>query len=252
MKTPNKPIRVVLADDHEILLEGLRELLNKTFNVVGCATGGRELVALALQHKPEIVVTDINMPDLDGVHAVQQIREAGLATRAVFLTMLQDAKVAMKAFRAGGFIAGYVLKNSAGKELVTAIEEVSAGRSYITPRITRDVLREWCGTAEPLPEGVTPRQTEVLRLIAQGKTMKEGASALNISTRTAEAHKYQMMEHLGFRTTAQLIRFAVQQGLLPVRTSSALPGDLTLPAGQAKADGSRRFTARTETQGSFL
>jgi DNA-binding NarL/FixJ family response regulator len=241
MKTPNKPIRVVLADDHEILLEGLRELLNKTFNVVGCATGGRELVALALQHKPEIVVTDINMPDLDGV-----------ATRAVFLTMLQDAKVAMKAFRAGGFIAGYVLKNSAGKELVTAIEEVSAGRSYITPRITRDVLREWCGTAEPLPEGVTPRQTEVLRLIAQGKTMKEVASALNISTRTAEAHKYQMMEHLGFRTTAQLIRFAVQQGLLPVRTSSALPGDLTLPAGQAKADGSRRFTARTETQGSFL
>ena len=101
MKTPNQPIRIVLADDHEILLEGLRELLNKTFTVVGCAANGRQLVALALQHKPEIVVTDINMPDMDGVQAVQQIRDAKLTTRAVFLTMLHDAAVAMKPFKRG-------------------------------------------------------------------------------------------------------------------------------------------------------
>jgi len=223
MKTTNKPIRVILADDHEILLEGLRELLNKHFLVVACAGGGRELVTLAMQHKPEIVVTDISMPDLNGVDAVEQIRNAGLAARPVFLTMLHDATVAMRAFQAGGLVAGYVLKNSAGTELVTAIQEVHAGRSYMTPRITRDVLREWCETADPAPEGITPRQTEVLRLIAQGKTMKEVASVLSISTRTAEAHKYQMMEHLGFKTTAQLIRFAVQQGLMTPRPVPVLP-----------------------------
>ena len=223
MNTTGKAIRVILADDHEILLEGLRELLNKTFTVVGCAGTGRELVALAMQHKPEIVVTDINMPDMDGVQAVQQIRDAKLTARAVFLTMLHDASVAMKAFQAGGFVAGYVLKNSAGAELVTAIHEVMAGRSYITPRITRDVLREWCEVPTALPGGITPRQVEVLQLIAQGKTMKEVASALAISTRTAEAHKYQMMEHLGFRTSAQLIRFAVQHDLLPPRPNVASP-----------------------------
>jgi DNA-binding NarL/FixJ family response regulator len=219
MKTSQQPIRIVLADDHEILLEGLRELLNKTFQVVGCASTGRQLVALALQHKPEIVVTDINMPDLDGIQAVQQIRDAKLATRAVFLTMLHDAAIAMKAFQAGGLIAGYVLKNSAGAELVTAIQDVLAGRSYITPRIARDVLRESCEVSNRLPGGITPRQVEVLRLIAQGKTMKEIASLLTISMRTAEAHKYQMMHELGIRTCAQLVQFAVREGLV------TLPGN---------------------------
>ncbi|HWD92223.1 MAG TPA: response regulator transcription factor [Verrucomicrobiae bacterium] len=225
MKTTGKVIRVLLADDHEILLEGLRELLNKTFTVVGCANSGRQLVAMALHHQPEIVVTDINMPDLNGVEAVRQIRDGGLKTRAVFLTMLHDAGTAMRAFQAGGFIAGYVLKNSAGAELVTAIHDVLAGRSYMTPRITRDVLLGWCTTVTPIPGGITPRQVEVLRLIAQGKTMKEVASQLEISTRTAEAHKYQMMDHLGFRTSAQLIRFAVQHDLLAGRLGSASYGN---------------------------
>jgi len=227
MKTNYKEIRVLLADDHQILLEGLRELLDNTFKVVGCASSGRELVALALSLKPDVVVTDINMPDLNGVEAVQKIRNAGLTSKAVFLTMLDDAKIAMKAFQAGGIVAGYVLKNSAGTELVTAIQEVLSGRSYITPRISRDLLREWCDKMEPLPEGITARQTEVLRLIAQGKTMKEVASLLDISTRTAEAHKYQMMEHLGFKTTAQLIHFAIQQGLVITPAASSLLGNST-------------------------
>jgi DNA-binding NarL/FixJ family response regulator len=230
MKTTEKAIRVVLADDHEILLEGLRELLSRSFTVVGCANSGRQLVSLALRHKPEIVVTDINMPDVNGIEAVQQIRDTKLNTRAVFLTILHDAGTAMKAFRAGGFAAGYVLKNSAGAELVTAIHEVLAGRSYMTPRITRDVLLNWCATAEPVPGGITPRQVEVLRLIAQGKTMKEVASLLAISTRTAEAHKYQMMDHLGFRTSAQLIRFAVQHDLLAGRPGSASHGNSVMRA----------------------
>src|ERR1044071_7212847 len=224
MKKTNKAARVVLADDHEILLEGLREILAEAFEVVGCVSSGRELVAVVTERKPDIIVTDINMPDLNGIDAVQQLRATGMTVRAVFLTMLDDAKIALKAFQAGGIVAGYVLKNSAGSELVAAINEVLAGRSYITPRISQDLLRECCETADPLPEGLTARQTEVLRLIAQGKTMKEVASVLNISTRTAEAHKYQMMAQLGFRTTAQLIRFAVQQGLIVAPAVTGLTG----------------------------
>jgi len=221
MKTTGKLIRVLLADDHQILLDGLRQLLDHLFEVVACASNGKELVSLALRHKPDVIVADINMPDLSGVEAVRQIRAAGVSSRVIFLTMLDDAKTALQAFQAGGDAAGYVLKNSAGVELIGAIQEVLAGRSYITPRITSGVLNECFHnvnheTAETPPDGLTARQTEVLRLIAQGKTMKEVAAALCISTRTSEAHKYQMMEHLGVKTVAQLIQFAVRKGLVPL------------------------------------
>jgi DNA-binding NarL/FixJ family response regulator len=136
----------------------------------------------------------------------------------IFLTVLDDPKVVLKAFQTAGDVAGCVLKNSAGSELVNAIQEVLAGRSYMTPRITSGVLHECMQRVEQLPEGLTSRQTEVLRLIAEGKTMKEVASVLDISTRTAEAHKYQMMHELGIRTCAQLVQFAVSEGLV------ALPG----------------------------
>src|ERR1044071_3107942 len=154
MKKTNKAARVVLADDHEILLEGLREILAEAFEVVGCVSSGRELVAVVTERKPDIIVTDINMPDLNGIEAVQQIRATGLEVRAVFLTMLDDAKIAMKAFQAGGIVAGYVLKNSAGTELVTAVQEVMSGRSYITPRISKDLLEEWSETQTPPAEGL--------------------------------------------------------------------------------------------------
>jgi len=223
MKSTSKSIRVALADDHEILLDGLRQILIDSFDIVGSAVNGRELVALTMDQKPDVIVTDIVMPDMTGIDAVQQIRKMGLSPRVVFLTMLKDAKLAMQAFDAGGTAAGYVLKNSAGNELVVAIREVLAGRSYITPRIASDLLRQCAQNAPKLPDGLTARQSEVLQLIAHGKTMKEVAAVLDISTRTAEAHKYQMMEHLGFKTTAQLIRFAVQQGLGPLPTAVTPP-----------------------------
>ena len=214
MKNNNKGIRVLLADDHKILLEGLRELLAKKFDVVATAGGGLELVSLSLLHKPDIVITDINMPDLSGPDAVRQILAAGVPVRPIFLTMLDDPKIASRAFQAGGPAVGYVLKSSASIELATAIEEVMSGHNYITPRISGDLLRECRQIMEKKPETPTARQTEVLRLIAEGKTMKEVAAMLDISTRTAEAHKYQMMEHLGIKTTAELIQFALQNGLL--------------------------------------
>jgi DNA-binding NarL/FixJ family response regulator len=219
-RTSHRKTRLLLADDHEILLEALRQLLGKTFDVVGCASDGAELVTLAQRHKPDVFVVDINMPRMNGLKAIEQIRALGVDARPVFLTVLDDGKLVLKAFEAGGGIVGYVLKNSAGNELTVAIQEVLAGRSYISPRITSGVLHECLHRVQQLPEGLTSRQAEVLRLIAQGKTMKEVASVLNISTRTAEAHKYQMMHQLGMRTCAELIQFAVHEGLAPVNQAS--------------------------------
>jgi DNA-binding NarL/FixJ family response regulator len=223
MKPAKKPIRVLLADDHQILLDGLKEVLETEFSVVACATSGKELVSLALKHKPAVIVTDVGMPELDGIEAVCQIRKAGLTSKVVFLTMLGDPAVAMRAFQSVGTSVGYVLKSCAGAELVSAIHEVLAGRTYITPRITSEVLQAAWDNQKPerSPEGLTSRQTEVLRLIAQGKTMKEVAAALDISTRTAEAHKYQIMHDLGVNSVAQLVQFAIQQGLITLPSSSA-------------------------------
>jgi len=222
MKPCEKPVRVLLADDHQILLEGLKEVLEREFSVVACATTGKELVSLALRHKPAVIVTDVGMPDIDGIEAVCQIRRAGVNSKVVFLTMLGDPGVALRAFQSVGDSVGYVMKSSAGTELVLAIHEVLAGRTYITPRITSEVLQAcWRNQkTERPPEGLTSRQTEVLRLIAQGKTMKEVATALDISTRTAEAHKYQMMRDLGVNSVAQLVQFAIQQGLITLPSSS--------------------------------
>jgi len=169
-----------------------------------------------------VIVTDIGMPDMDGIEAVRQLREQGVDSKVVFLTMLGDTSLAMRALQGVGESVGYVVKSSAGEELVSAINEVLAGRTYMTPRITGEVLQAcWRNSkVDRLVPGLTPRQVEVLRLVAQGKTMKEVASELNISTRTAEAHKYQIMQELGVKTIAQLVQFAIQQGLIKLPSSS--------------------------------
>ena len=222
MKSADPKTRVLLADDHQILLDGLKEVLERRFHVVACATSGSQLVSLALRHKPQVIVTDIGMPDMDGIEAVRKVRAAGLKPKVVFLTMLGDPMIAVRAFQAVEGPVGYVMKNSAGDELICAIDEVLAARTYITPRITHEVLQVCLKNAkrDAGPPGLTLRQTEVLRLVAQGKTMKEVAAALNISTRTAEAHKYQMMQQLGVRSIAQLVQFAIQEELVPLAASS--------------------------------
>jgi DNA-binding NarL/FixJ family response regulator len=215
-KSVDKSARVILADDHQILIEGLKELLEGEFSVVACATSGKELISLALRHKPAVIVTDVGMPDMDGIDALCEIRKAGVASKVVFLTMLTDQAVAVRAFQTLCEAVGYVMKSCAGTELVSAIHQVLAGRTYITPRIASEVLQaSWRNAkVERTPAGLTARQEEVLRLVAQGKTMKEVAAVLQISTRTAEAHKYQMMHDLGVNSVAQLVQFAIQQGLI--------------------------------------
>ncbi|MEE9282032.1 MAG: response regulator transcription factor [Myxococcota bacterium] len=206
---------VILADDHKIVADGLRRLLEHEFDLVANVQDGRALVASAAELHPDVIVADISMPLLNGIEAAQQLRKAGSEAKIIFLTMHADVTYAMRAFDAGA--SGFVLKHSAASELTTAIREALAGRTYITPLIAKELV-EACREraeqdADPLRK-LTPRQREVLQLLAEGRSAKEIAAVLNVSRRTAEFHKYRMMEELGIRTSAELIRFAIRHGVV--------------------------------------
>jgi DNA-binding NarL/FixJ family response regulator len=208
---------VLLAEDHTIVAEGLKSILEGEFDLIGIVPDGRSLVEKAKALRPDVIVTDISMPQLNGLDAARQIKREGLPAKIIFLTMHTDVPLATEAFRAGA--SGYLLKQSASQELITAIHEVVKGHSYVTPLITRDVLSflmEVSHETEQQSAKLTPRQREVLQLIAEGRTMKEIASILDISTRTVEAHKYEMMQTLGVQTTAELIQYAIKIGLVQV------------------------------------
>ena len=210
MKKP----RVLLADDHRIVMEGLRSLLEPEFDLVGAVEDGRALITAVEELQPDVAVVDVSMPKLNGIEAVRQIKQKNKRIKIVFLTMHPDVAYAASAFEAGA--SGYVLKHSAPAELVMAIKEALEGRTYVTPRIAGELMHAYReGTAHPngLAE-ITPRQREVLQLLAEGRSAKEIASTLGISTRTVEFHKYRMMEDLGIKTAAELIRYAVKQGIV--------------------------------------
>jgi DNA-binding NarL/FixJ family response regulator len=200
---------VLLADDHPIVADGLRSLLKDEFDLVGSVTDGESLIEAARVLRPQVILTDLAMPRLGGLDALRVLAASEIAARVIVLTMHADAHLATEAFRLGAW--GYVLKNSAGEELITAIREVINGRVYMTPLITKEVMAVM-GVASPREHASrpTPRQQQVLHLIAEGKRMKEIAAILHVSPRTVESHKYEMMQALGFRTTAQLIRYALR------------------------------------------
>jgi DNA-binding NarL/FixJ family response regulator len=201
---------ILLADDHPVVAEGLAALLREEFSVLGTVADGAGLVDAARRLQPDVIVTDVTMPGLSGLEALRGIREVGLTPKVVFLTVHADIQLAADALRASA--AGFVVKDTAGREIVEAIREVLRGRTYLTPRLAPDVLAI---LARPRASGdlLTPRQREVLRMIAAGRTMKEIGAALGLSTRTVEGHKYQMMQSLGVDTTAELVRYAVERGL---------------------------------------
>jgi DNA-binding NarL/FixJ family response regulator len=209
----NKP-RVLLADDHRVVAEGLRGLLEPHFEVVGVVSDGRELVASAKRLAPDVVVLDISMPSLNGIEAARQLRDANLRAKVVFLTMHREVAYATRAMEAGA--SGFVLKHSAPSELVTAIREALRGGTYITPQIAGElfdsVRGRGAGSGEALDE-LTPRQREVFQLVAEGRSAKEIASLLGISRRTAEFHKARLMESLGVQNTAELIQCAIRAGV---------------------------------------
>lgn len=195
---------------------GLEEILKRNVTVVASVRDGRALVASVCDQKPDIVLTDISMPLLNGLDAIRQIRNKSPETRIIILTMHSEADLAVAALHAGA--SGYLLKTSDEKELTTAIRDVMAGRTYVTSMVTGDVLGLLMKAKEtPSEDGIalSSRQREVLQLIAEGRTMKEVATILDISQRTAESHKYDMMETLGVKTTADLIRYAVKLKLVP-------------------------------------
>lgn len=201
---------VVIADDHAIIRDALRSLLAKHYEVVALAADGRELVDAVVAHRPDVVVADFDMPEVNGLEALRELQARAIPVKVVFLTMHDDVHVAAEVLRAGG--AGYVLKHSASTELRDAIQLALEGGRYLTPRMSSGVLDLLVST--PAAPQLTPRQIEVLRLIADGKRMKEIASELNLSTRTVESHKYEIMEALGLHSTAELVKYAMAHGLL--------------------------------------
>ena len=205
-----KKARLLLADDHRIVLEGLRGLLEPEFEIAGAVADGPSLVEEARRLGPDVVVADISMPGLNGLEAARQIRAADERIRVVFLTMHADAGYAAGALEAGA--SGFVLKHSAPQELIHAIRDALQGRTYLTPAIAAELK----GAKRPggPATGLSPRQREVLQLLAEGKSTKEVAALLTISARTVEFHKYRMMEQLRIKTTAELVQYAIRHGLL--------------------------------------
>jgi DNA-binding NarL/FixJ family response regulator len=208
-------VRVLLADDHAVVAEGLASLLREDFELVGTVHDGRALLEAAENLRPDVIVTDITMPLLNGLDAIRQIRARRSQARIVVLTMHSDTHLAAEAFRAG--VSGYLLKVSPAEELVEAIHEAAEGRAYVTGLLAKDLvtlLVEADGSPRIDHSPLTQRQREVLQLIAEGRTMKEVAAVLHISPRTAESHKYDIMQALGAQTTVELIQCAIRLKLV--------------------------------------
>src|SRR5215475_5999865 len=206
-----KRITVLLADDHDMLIDGLVHMLRRDVDVVGVAHDGRKMIEIAKEKRPDVIVTDISMPNLNGIDAARMLRQDIPSIKILFLTMHSDLPLVGEAFRAGA--SGFVLKSCDPSELVKAINSIAKGSTYVTPLLAEDlisILITIDGKKPSRDSPLTSRQLEVLQLLSEGKTMKEAAAVLGISTRTAESHKYEIMRQLGVTSTAALIRCAIR------------------------------------------
>lgn len=209
-------IRVLMADDHELMLDGLRRLLEGEYELVGSVSNGRELVDAAEALQPDLILLDVSMPIMDGLEAARLLKERECKAKLVFITMHRDPEYVKAAFRAGA--SGYVLKHAAGTELVGALREVLRDHVYLSPQVTKATLAELIGASgerSGRPSGeLTARQREVLRLVAEGHSGKVIASILGISQKTVEFHKASLMRQLDLHSTAELTRYAVTHGII--------------------------------------
>ncbi len=207
--------RILIADDHTLIAELCKKLLETDFDVIGIVSDGRALLRAARELKPDVIVVDVAMPILNGLDAGQQVKEMLPAVRLVYLTMNPDADVAAEAFARGA--SGYLLKTCAAAEMVLAVREVLRGKSYVSRGLSRDTIDVVRWSHKKLinaDERLTPRQREVLQLLAEGKVMKEVGGILNMSTRTVAYHKYRMMEVLGAKSSAELVKYAVRNHMV--------------------------------------
>ena len=206
--------RVLLADDHRLLLQAFEKLLQPDFEVVGTVSDGRALIAAARELKPDVIVLDISMPLLNGMVAAERLKKMMPEVKLIFLTVNEDAGFASEAMRIGA--SGYLLKSSAASELFHAIEVALEGRTYVTPMIMQDMVTSLANGRQPSAASakLTTRQREVLQLLAEGHSMKEVANILDLSPRTIAFHKYRIMEALGLKTNADLVQFAIKHGII--------------------------------------
>jgi len=207
--------RILLGDDHTLVLDGFRKLLEDQCEIVGVAEDGRTLVRMAQELEPDIVTLDISMPELNGVDAAKKLKKTLPGAKLIFVTMHADPAYVNEAFKAGA--SGYLLKRSAGSELRQAIQSVMEGQCYVTPLVAKGLVQSVITGGKPpdlKDKSLTGRQREVLQLVAEGKTVKEIASTLNLSPKTVEFHKSQIMAQLDLHTTAELTKYALTHGLL--------------------------------------
>src|SRR6266513_2631649 len=210
MKLP----RVILADDHTLVAEALRHLIAPQFEVVATVADGRALLDSAISLKPDVIVVDIVMPLLNGLEAGRQLKQKMPGVKLIFLTMNDDPEFAVDAMKSGA--SGYVLKQSAASELLQAMQAALRGKSYITPQIARGMQESFIRNPQGKshPRSLTARQREVVQLLAEGKSMKEAATVLNVAPRTVAFHKYRVMQDLGFKTSADLIQYAIKSRIV--------------------------------------
>jgi len=204
--------RVLLADDHVLVLEGFRRILQERYELVGTVGDGYALLAAAKTVQPDIVILDISMPLLNGIETAAQLKKICPAAKIIVVTMHAGADYVRSAFEAGA--SAYVLKGSAVDELEHAIRAVLGGHSYITPLITKELVDVYLSAHSEKPRDLTPRQREVLRFLAEGRTAKEIANLLHITSRTVEFHKGQILDQLKLKTTADLIKYALTHGIV--------------------------------------
>lgn len=208
-----KRVRVVIADDHSLVLEAFRTLISGTVEVVGTATDGREMIKVVRDTEPDIVITDISMPGLNGLDASVKVLKYLPELKFIFLTVSDEPDMVAQVIRSGAM--GYLLKSSASSELIRAIETVAGGGTYITPLVAGDTLDSLiAGENEGYLDRLTVRQREILQLLAEGRTMKETAQILNLAPRTVAFHKYRIMDSLDIDNNADLVRYAYKCGLL--------------------------------------
>jgi two-component system response regulator NreC len=207
------PIRILLADDHQIVRQGIRALLEEErFEVVAEAADGRVALQLAEKLQPDVAILDLSMPGLNGVDSAREIRRVSRNTKTLLVTVHDEDPYILGALRAG--VTGYVLKTQAANDLVQAVNEVVYGKIYLSPGISRSVLEVYKNRTELSPDPLSPRERQILQLVAEGKSTKEAASILGVSEKTAESHRTHLMSKLDIHQTAGLVRYAIKHGLV--------------------------------------
>lgn len=214
MTTPTKKIRILLADDHAVVRQGFGRILaaQSDLEVIGEAGNGREAVTLAEELKPDVVVMDVSMPELNGVEATRRLMKAAPRTRVLALSMHKDSVYVREILRAGA--QGFLLKDASDQDLLTAVRAVGQGQGYISPSVSEAVLSDYRKHVSDPIDLLTSREREVLQLIAEGRTNKEIAATLNLSVYTVDAHRGRIMEKLNLHSTGEIVRFAMRNGLI--------------------------------------